>query len=416
MLVTVLLSGMGLLALLTVAYALSTIGVRRAHDLHIEKARGISIPFILRFALGAYIVGLVYLAVRSWARRQDSASAVTTGEPEKPTSWRFTVAALAVVGVVLVVMVLQTTRNPPSSPEEHYRGNITHAVAPTELEVLGYLPDNAELVTAVHLDELFQEIKGKPYREALLMAGSVLGLDNLEQWTGLKLDDFTQVAVGVSAEPRPQVTLVAQTRKPYDPAGVRKALHGGPGDTYRERPLYSFAWDERHKALLWCAGPRTLVAVYQPGSPQSEELRRALPAKPRTGADKMPASLRPLFRQRPLAAGTPVWAAGHRNSALLWSWLGFVPLVHRERVLLFRLEDVRLSLRFTDQITLMGEIQMADVRTAKRLEDDLRSRQTRGEGKVERAPEDKWVTFQARVDRQAILQAAARSQAPKTNH
>jgi hypothetical protein len=387
------LAGMALLAGLTLVYALNTESVRRGHDFHKPPPHPLTVPFIVRFALGVYVFALMYALVRGWTRRD------TPAPPSVKTTWfsRWTIPVVALIGLLLVVLVIQTSQKPEPEPEPT-RGRLTvAATAPADLPGLAYLPVDTDMAAAVHVAEVMQTDAGKQ-AVALL---ELVAKSDVESWTGLKTEDVDHLVIGFDGSKGfSEGTLVVRTRQPYNLAEIRKAFASRPMPQHGHKPVYSLAPRKDTNALLWCADERTLVVVFKV---QGQPDFGAVPTKPRAGKDRLPPPLLTLFQERPLGSGNPVWLAGSSPDAgVMKQLLSALPLGPANGNVLSRLRSVRAGLRFDPVLAVNADLETQDAASAEELERLLRRRKGKGTAlKVIHKPGDKWVSVEAKFQGEA---------------
>jgi hypothetical protein len=409
------LAGMAFMALLGLIYALMTTAQRRSHDVAKPPPEPLSVPFVLRLGLGVYIIVLVYTVVRGWTRRSEA-------EPSPGRStWRsFSIPGIALVGLILVVLVIQTSRGHKPKPEAPPAPAPVRAVAPPDLPGLGFLPEDASLVAGVHVAELVQGDKSGLV--PLWLAASFPGLNDLERRTGIKLDAVDQAVLGFSVGKKgSQLTLVVQTSKPFDREAVARALRPRRVEQYAGRPLYVCRWGEQPEALVWYAARNSLVLVMRRGGTPPQAMT-ALPATPRLGKKKVPSRFRLLFEQRPLPSGTPVWVAGcPENRTMVRKWLALTPLNRNDRKvtgqvmtvfvkdgnqLLDLVETFEVGIRLGRAVTLTGIFRAADAPSAQKLAQLLGRRGKEASGlKVVHKPGQKWVVAQFKANGKDLARA-----------
>jgi hypothetical protein len=415
----VVLGGMALMAVLGLVYALLTQGVRRGHDFVKPKPESINVPLGLRLALGVYIIVLVYTLVRIWRRREG----VPASEPVVPApTRRLPWAMAAALGVLLVVLVFLTRGG--RSPEGDSGWKPVRAVAPAELEGLGYLPADSRVVLGLHVAQAGEEQAGKQALEALNLLAP-------QGRTGLEPADLDHLVVGLTLDKQAaRMTLVLRTRRPYHFNRVQKSLRLSRLGAAGRRALYSFAWEGR-PALLWPPDERTLVVVSDLQGRQAPTMK-AVPDQARKGSRAMPPLLQPLLRQRPLDLGNVFWLAANlddpdargRWAKLLGEPLGdletmilgalaFAPDEDRDpavgiRTVLLGVRQIRVGLRFDGKAALVGDFQSPDLKSAIQLEAFWKRSVTRlarlgsqflpdFELKAERDPREHWVTVQVKA-------------------
>jgi hypothetical protein len=408
----VLLGIMAIVAALAILFAWDPVRIRQ-HDIVKPKAQALSVPLILRFGLGVYILLLVYTVVRGVRRRL----AKNRGEPAAPVTqmaWRFAFPALALAGLILIVLVVQTTpkTRPPLEPEP--AGRLVRTAAPTELAGLAYLPADTELAVAVDVAGLVRQIPGNQSEDKLALVAEWLGADRVEKITGFRLTDLDHIVLGLSRDPDgPQYTLVVETVKPYDGAAFRRTLRPARTEPHGGKLVYRIRQANQPDALLWCAEPRMLVLVSGPTSRAAPPSLIGIPARARTGRERLPGTLRRILRARPLDADTRTWAAGRLSDRTVAEFLpGGLPLLDRGTALTKRLRTFRAEFRLEPVAILTADFQTADHAAAKELEKSFGQVQQLLSGlhekemrvSVRRDPKEDWVTLQIKAPRRVVLE------------
>jgi hypothetical protein len=399
---------MAIVALLSVVFVWDPDLIRRG-DFFVPKTRAFSIPWILRFALGIYVFALVYAVVRGWSMRPPQGT--PTGQERRPASWSFTAVAIAAaVGLILLVMVIQTRpdrRTEDEKPPKQQK--LVRQVAPSDLDILGYLPEKTPLVLGVHIAELMQA--GGDFRQQILSLARQVGLEELEQQTGLKLADCDQVVAGLNADRKPLLICVLQTRQPYEPARLARTAGTRNLAEFRDKPVYRFRLKGSPATLIWCVEPRVLVVVSRPAGATIEDLQE-LPPAPRKGGKKLPAPLRTLFKDRPLGVGTSVWLAGHfPNTEKVEHWLARVPALKDYDGILEQIQTFGLGIRLEQQVILNAELQGRDDASARTLagllrtfEKPVRELVSKEIGwRVTSNPRDNWVDLQVKAKPEMVF-------------
>jgi hypothetical protein len=184
-------------------------------------------------------------------------------------------------------------------------------LAPADLPALGYLPDGSNVVVGVHVRPILDSPDGRQTLAALGLDPAATGGLGLERMTGVPLDNLDHVAAGVQLEGGTfSVTVVAQTRRPYDGDRVRQALQAGRPVKHGDRTLYPVQVPlpgiPAGSGLLWCATDHTLVLGL--GIPAKDF--DVIPDRPKTDVERFRGPLPKLIRDR-LEKGTVVWAAFH---------------------------------------------------------------------------------------------------------
>jgi hypothetical protein len=305
-------------------------------------------------------------------------------------------------------MLIQT-RSPRPTDSEKPPGEqkLVRSVAPRDLEALGFLPENTALVLAVHVAEIRAAGKTDEYGQQALGLARQLGLEKMEKRTGLRLADCDHLVVGLSTDQQVKLTCVLQTGQPYDRDGLATAAGARREADFRDRPVYSVRWKKTPATLLWCAGPRILVAVSGPHGATIEDLHK-LPAQPRTGRKKLPLPLQTLFKERPLGVGTPLWAAGHfKDADMVSHWLARVPALKDYDDILEQIQTFGVGIRLERAIILNAELQGRDEASAQTLagllgtlKKPVRELVSKEIGwNVTRNAKDNWVDLQVKAKR-----------------
>jgi hypothetical protein len=177
-------------------------------------------------------------------------------------------------------------------------------------EPLGYLPDDTNVIVAVHASKALQTATGQEVLNQFRFGPTDMGLVSLEQWLGLSLDqDVGDLVFGLRVDDRfpPRVILVVQTRRPYDEAKVRAALKDSQYVERRQKKLYQFRSEKTpFKPAMWCAAPSTLVIGLEP------EQLDAVPLTPHSGIEHL---ARPIqeFLQDPNSTKAQTWGVAHAD-------------------------------------------------------------------------------------------------------
>lgn len=345
------LSIMCVMALIALAYALSTEQVRRAHDLlKPPKTEILQIPLLLRMALGIYLFALAFILARGWFRRHVSGDSGASG-------WkRYVVpAALTVVGAVLVVLTLQPRRNPEANEPDLLP---VRAVPPAELAGLGYVPDDVDVVAGLHVAQALETPAGRELLDHFQVGRTDIGMASFEKWTGLKRQELDHVVLGlhVSGQLLPAITLVIETRRPYDVARVRAAFPAKGHAKPTNKPLHATEIKVNgvgFEALVWFADARALVVFV---GVESSKIN-AVPDLPPSGAGRLAEPLQTLLRDRErIDPESQLWIVGRTEGwdKLLWRPFSLLPKDWREPMANVRRlgawmrldEDVKLGLAF----------------------------------------------------------------------
>lgn len=215
------------------------------------------------------------------------------------------------------------------------------------VNLLGYLPGDCNAVAAVDLTKTLKEPAGRDFVDQVRLGPTGLGLANIEQWTGLKREDIHQVVMGLKIDDGmklPRLTLVVQTREPYDADAVLEALKASRPSERRKKTLHRFpVAGTSREASVWCAAENVLVVCLEP------EDFDGVPLTPHAGADHLPAPIQGLVWDK-LGQGSQAWVAAHAKH---WEttpvWLSvtfnFNPSMEDHRVLK-QVQTVGVWLRF----------------------------------------------------------------------
>jgi hypothetical protein len=95
-------------------------------------------------------------------------------------------------------------------------------VPPAELAGLGFLPPGTNLVAAVHVAEALETPAGRAFLDRAELAGSGWHIADLEKDVGIGRADIDHLVVSVRLVDRqlPHVTVIVETRHPYDAGRV----------------------------------------------------------------------------------------------------------------------------------------------------------------------------------------------------
>lgn len=227
----------------------------------------------------------------------------------------------AVAGIILAVMgafflvglgyALWTQSFREKNHPKFDGGALATSTKPFELPGLGYLPADTNLVAAVRPADLLDEGLGKRLLASPRPRFVELALSNVEKWTGTTAANIDHLVVGASIvrpDRIPSLTLVVQTRLPYHPATIAKAL-GSKAVTHQDRPLFRFSFDPAGQGALWCMNERVMVLVVRVIEAVKIEDLDTIPHKPYDGASGLPAPVREVIAR--MDKDSLAWVAGH---------------------------------------------------------------------------------------------------------
>lgn len=342
------LSGMGLMALLTLVAALQTVGIRRGNDLGITKPQQISIPLFIKLIGNLWVIGLALILFKLWRERGTSTAA-------RPRWLAATLCILTAAGLSFVFFS-GTIRHRSSQGSESSEETVPIPVPkPAQLESLAYLPSDSNLVAAIHVREALHHPHGRKLLEDLRLGALELGTDHIEKWTGLKWEDIDELAFALKIDGQliPRPTLIVHGFQPHQAARILKKLHAVriPEAAYKD--CYRIQWgDSGFKPTLWCpAEGRTLIVALAPA-----DLDASL-GKPRQGIEHLPASVQTMLRER-MNAPTPIWAVATSqewDKTILTQVLANLPAQTRDMLLKVRTLGVWLEIDTPMTVNAAGQ-------------------------------------------------------------
>jgi len=210
------------------------------------------------------------------------------------------------------------------------------SVRPDRLAALAYMPPRVSVLAGIHVAELMGQDSS---RELLLKFRTNQGfaIADLEQRTGLKLENIDHIVIGLADEPSifpPPVICVARTREPYGASGLRASLKARGTEKWHGKTLDKFQI-ENVPAFLWCPDDRTIVM-----SLRSKDIRleRIAPAAGETYASNFEPVMQKYF-QDDLSEGTPAWIVG--STETLAATFGAMPFLQIPTDLRKCLKDVQ---------------------------------------------------------------------------
>jgi hypothetical protein len=247
-------------------------------------------------------------------------------------------------------------------------------VPPRSLAGLGYLPRGTNFVAALHVAEAMHDPAGREFLTRF-QAGDFVPLPpkaaehvavaKLPQLTGLSLDELDHVVVGANldrAELIPGLTVVVQTREPYDQEKIKSALKAQHSPR-PERELYEVQVEKSLSGVLWFAANKTLVlglfTVNLDG----------VPATPWSGLGHLAPAVREVLEDR-MGPAAQAWLVGHSDD-----WTKTTPgllllprLAEGTRSAVEKVRTVGVWLTFGEGLTLGGTAECADAESAAALE------------------------------------------------
>jgi hypothetical protein len=275
-------------------------------------------------------------------------------------------------------------------------------VPPAQLAGLSYLPRNTQVIAAVHVAEVLRQRSGQEWLRGSRGGPVDTGLTSLEGLIGLRLDQLDHLVVGLTLDHRlRRLTIVVQTRAPYDEAELQRRLQAHPMPVNRQgKTLYPLNLPV--EALLWCAGERTFVVGLRLDGTKAGDDFDPLPTHPRPGTNQLPAELQDALKER-MGAAAQLWVAGHGRD---WDALleGQANLTREDREALAGVRTFAAPLVFDDAILVSAAFQCRDAATAKALGKRLEQLGAAAP-KWKQVEEGTWVTLQTTTSPEAIHDA-----------
>jgi hypothetical protein len=380
-------------------------------------------PFMLILSL----IGLV-ASLWLWFLRRRRTNGAVAG---------FVLANMAAVVLMVLPFALATTAfrrsNDPKRPslEPPPRpipvAPASNAVAPAALAGLGYLPDDCNVVAAIHVAELAELPIGKKLlnRSKADTADAEpppwlveQGLGRVEKLTGLKALDIDHIIFGMKGGTGlSTLVLVVRTRKAYAPAAIARAQAPVVPVQYHNKDLYQFTvqvggqgpFPLAGQGLLWCGDPQTLTLLFN--FALAERDKAMLTDRPRTGTQGPPRALRPFLAERLTKGKLIWWAAAELEDPKMLA--GLLPVGVKDAQLARQVQKARsltVGLRLAEEAAVLGNIECPDMATAKQLIEVLEQQKLPGldAPKVARPAADDirpWVVFQMRGSPEKVAEA-----------
>ncbi|HWY85761.1 MAG TPA: hypothetical protein VNX28_03500 [Gemmataceae bacterium] len=332
---------------------------------------------------------------------------VPTPEPvATPTSpgWTNRKIGLAIVGAMFLLAVLGLAfalATMESRHKNNYRVKRDMAPAPSvhspmDLRGLGFLPAEVNVVLAVQVAELFKDPAGTTLLQAPRPAIMDLLLGTIEKWTKLKAEDLDHIVLGTEIKDKfPQLTVVVETRRPYDPAALAKALHPAVPIAQRGRPLFRFGL-QPGEGMLWCPQPRTLVLLFRLDGLKMDDLE-AIPLSPRQGTEAPPKAIQDILAPPArVNKNSLIWIAGRLpEPSPVKELLTFANVPADYVHFLTSLRDFGVSLVSQEGLVLIGHFQTGAEKTTAAIRKQLEGLNSENlKSRVVADPEARWITWQ----------------------
>jgi hypothetical protein len=238
-------------------------------------------------------------------------------------------------------------------------------VPPAELEGLGYLPADTDLVVGVHVAELLQEPAGRELLPRLFTAWPNLSPVNLEKSTGLRLAEVDHVVLAAELQKTllPRVYLIVQTKTPIDwEQHLRSKLKATRHPEAGHKPWYRIHVEQPPiDPVLWPLNERTLAVCLNVA-----DFKKLRPEQPR-GIDQLSAPLQGLIKER-MGNAAPLWIAAHLedwNQPLLQVLLA--DLRPESRTTLQSVRSLAAWIALTDAATFNAAVECSDASSTERV-------------------------------------------------
>ncbi len=303
--------------------------------------------------------------------------------PNGPRRWSGRLVAAGVVGVMLLMasVALVVGLSTVGNRRAH------------DLRPLGYLPEGTNVVGAIHVAKLMDEITGRDFLAQFRLGRGGVDFEHFERWAGLTRDVIADLALGLRVDDRPVpcVVLVVQTLRSYKPADYVKNLREPQPLERNRKKLYQFSIPEEGiRPVVWPAGERTFVFGLHP-----EDLDD-VPLTPRSGIGHLPLPLQ-RFPGDLSAPRAQVWLIGHAehwDQTGVWprliSWLG------SDANVLNGVQTLGFWLTFDKSIGVSAAAHCRDEDAAHALEGYLRRQRVDEKGQLQ-SDKGGWVTFRSQT-------------------
>ncbi len=177
---------------------------------------------------------------------------------------------------------------------------------PATLPALGYLPRDCNVVVGVHVAELTHHKRGQE-----IIAGLRPLLERIKGWTGFDAKSIDHLAIGtrLSKSNLGTLTIVIQTRSPYEFELLQDKHSSFDMLKHNDRPLFRLKRELAVDGFLWCADPGTVVLVLRVDGVQRSDMD-TVPAKPRSGSDRSPPAVADVIDSSRLSQRSLAWCVG----------------------------------------------------------------------------------------------------------
>jgi len=271
---------------------------------------------------------------------------------------------------------------------------------PLELEGLGYLPKDSDIVVGLHIAEWLEDEKvGQPLLEEPRPAGLDWVLKQITRTTAMELKEIDHILLALSFDAQ-QLTAVVKTRRPFVPEKIA-AAHP-KGSLHDGLPLYEFELQPAGGALVWWIDAKTAIYTIRLAMPTVANMK-GLSKTPRPSGEVLSAQLHAAVKER-LTRYQFAWTVGRLDRlGALKDILQFVPAAKTPLEATKDLRTFAFGLEPVEGLTLTGHFQVKDAKASAKLKTFLDGVQIPEalSRKADVPPDDvkePWVTWQVRGD------------------
>jgi hypothetical protein len=269
------------------------------------------------------------------------------------------------------------------------------AVRPDQLEGLGYLPKDVDLILAIQAGELLSApIAPTLFQNGIRVSRLNLHPELVARMTGLALQDLDHLVVGLKLDTSvpPHLWIVGRTKEPYDAEKLRDKLGAQRVADTGQRVIHRFQLKQSPFPLnLFCPDDRTTVVALLAGDLKS------IPAARNEKLDQLNPELVQVIRER--CEVSAVWLAAHVEK---WEPVLSRPLVadysKKMRELLMGVRTMAVSLHLDNALTLKAAIHCKDSAAAGALNRFFQAQRQGDTASLKMQQDDAWLAVQLRTD------------------
>jgi hypothetical protein len=370
-----LLSFMGLVAGIFLWYAWETQHIRREHDSQLPKGQSITVPIGIAIACNVYIVALIFTILKPRNR---------------PGALRMTILLAGLTAVAVTIGLLRVhirVSSDPNAAEDVPARPIARITRPAELSGLGFLPNDTNVIAAIHVAQLMETPAGREF-----LAGRDAKLyQQLRSWAGLDSADIDHVIVGLKVDDNliPRVVAIFETTHPLVVSQVREKLKAG---RLPDPQAVRFASD--HTMILALTRKDLESVPSESGGHLAPQLQEALQERTARGA-----------------AICAVGSSDHWEKTVALTYLAAWPEATRQ--VLGKVQTFAVSLRVDAGVVLNVAFQCTDESAAQALADFFRHEKPDNLQEMTISQKDAWVSLQAKTSDLASIIAKLQVANPK---